>query len=963
MGPPRRRVFVTGVATAITGGPSTRGAGDSSMTIEDHDQTRRTLRKAVASKGAPAVACLLASAMACAQTPDYQGQVCLIEEDLVRFTLETGDDAINVLLYPDPPGGGWYMDRIEPGRFVRDMSIPDAMTESIRFSLIIQNPAQYAYPDHVVHLDAGCVTFHRDDVMPPPPRGFDHEFIHEGDDLLITFESFPGDGQIPPTSEVDLRYRVGGGELITLAMSPEDQDRFRAEVPDVPAGANVQYWFAQKVGEQAVDSCLFARTAGTTEEVDPVFPLTARTAGRFRDRHPNEWRFDHYVENYAGGKFFEIVLTDHGNSLDVKVVADETSGPERVDFKYYIQSNPGEMCDRPLTAFNLVMERDPVQGHVFRQQIPDITPGQIIEFDFTHIGVPNPEGGIFQYYTEYFYYHSGTGRFGTAQSNPRATAAGDASIETVSAPRFAFAQHANNLSAEELGRFMEGKVRFETDHRDGLVKNFPTTFDCCSGPIGYVLDPSPHARIDELGPKFNAASCIACHMMDGRGATPTGEEVSLSSLVMQFSLGSDEVDGSPVPHPFYGRQFDTDARPGTEPEGRLTVEYEFITGSFDDGTPYELRRPSYIFHETSFGSPGTNLPDAGGTRGYQGVVQSSPRIAPMLAGAGLLEAVDEAAILALADPSDNDGNGVSGRANWVHDLVTGESALGRFGWKASQPGLLQQTAVAYQRDLGLSSPWTPGHDCGVEDPDCPDGPSTELTANDVSLVAEYVGGLTLPSRRNHEDPEAIIGMQLFKEANCQACHVPELRTRADHEIKAYRNQLIQPFTDLLLHDMGPELADGFEDFAADGNEWRTPPLWGAEFVGHVLGTPDECTDPYSAELAPNYLHDGRARSLMEAILWHGGEAAQSRDTVLAMSADERDALLKYVAYPFADPWLDPGQATPCTGDISMDGRVDGRDLVHLLGQWGGPGTADLDSNGVVEGEDLTILLGNWGACD
>ena len=912
--------------------------------------------------GLASICTLMASAIAGAQTPDYQGEVCLTGADQVRFTLETEAAAVNVLLYPDRPGGGWYMDRIAPGRFVRDLTIPDAAIGTIRFNLLIQNPAQYAYPNHEVQLADGCVDFHRDDVMPPPPRGFDQEVVHEGETLRFSFEAFPGDGVIPPTSAVDLRYRIDDGELISIAMNSTDQTRYEAEVAGVTTGSAVQYWFAQQIGEQAVDSVLFHRTAGDDTETEIAFPLTARTAGRFRDRHPNEWRFDHYVENYAGGKIFEIVITDHGNSLDVKVVTDIDSGPERVDFKYYIQSNPGEMCDRPLTAINLVMEQDPSQTHVFRQRIPDITPGQIIEFDFTHIGVPNPNGGTFQYYTEYFYYHSGTGRFGTARSNPRANAAGDASIDIVSAPRFGFAQHANNLTAEELGRFMEGKVRFETDHRDGLIKNFPTTFDCCSGPIGYVLDPSPHARIDELGPKFNATSCIGCHMMDGRGATPTGEEVNLSSLVMQLSLGGNEDDGSPIPHPFYGRQFDTDARTGSQSEGRLTVEYELIQGEFEDGTPYELRKPTYVFHETAFGSPGSNLPDVDGSSGYQGMVQSSPRIAPMLAGVGLLEAVDEASILALEDADDEDGDGISGRANWVHDLVTDEVALGRFGWKASQPGLLQQTAIAYQRDLGLTSAWTSNHDCGEQDPDCPDGISLELSAQDVSLVAEYVAGLTLPPRRNHEDPEAIIGMQLFKEANCQACHVPELRTRDDHEMLAYRDQVIQPFTDLLLHDMGPDLADGFDEFGANGREWRTPPLWGAGYVGHVLGTPEECTDPYSADLAPNYLHDGRARSLLEAILWHGGEAADARDAVIAMNQDERAALLKYVAYPFADPFLAPDESPICTGDIDRDGQVNGTDLVYLLGQWGGTGEYDLDGNGIVDGEDLTLLLAGWGAC-
>ena len=509
---------------------------------------------------------------------------------------------------------------------------------------------------------------------------------------------------------------------------------------------------------------------------------------------------------------------------------------------------------------------------------------------------------------------------------------------------------------------MAGKVRFETDHLDGLVKNFPTQFDCCSGPIGYVLDPSPHARPSDLGPKFSAPSCIACHMMDGRGATPTGFETTLTSLVVQLAIDGTDPNGGPAPHPHYGRQFDTSSSTGDATEGRVTVDYEEIIGTFQDGTTYSLRKPVYSFRDTSYGSPGTNLPDADSTPGYEGNVYYSPRIAPMLAGTGLLEAVDETEVLSLADPEDLDGDGISGRPNWVHDLVTGEMALGRFGWKAGQPGLLQQTAVAYQRDIGLTSPWTPEHDCGSSDEDCPDQNEPELAASDVSLVASYVEGLTVPARRNHENPEAVIGMQLFKQANCQACHTPRLRTRSDHELLAYRDQMIEPFTDLLLHDMGPELADGFTEFAAGGTEWRTAPLWGAEFVGHVLGVPDECTDPYSGTLAPNYLHDGRARSLMEAILWHGGEAEPSRNAVLAMNQEERSALLSYVAYPFDDPSLHDTALSGCPADLDGDGIIGGSDLSRLLTQWGVSGEGDLNSDGVVNGSDLTLLLSSWGAC-
>ncbi len=897
--------------------------------------------------------------VASAQTPNYQGQACRVAPDRVRLELETDDSVTAVLVYPTPPGGGWWLDREAVGRFSREFQVP--VGGPFAFTILMQNPQQYVYPEHRLEVDDGCVTFVRDDVMSPPPRGFRHELTEEESGVRVDFEASDGDLIIPGTVSVDLRYRLNGGDLVRLAMEPFGERSFSALVPEASKGDRIEYWFAQRVGSQPVDSVLHDRVVGRAADV-PVYPLVARAAGRFRDRHPNEWRFDHFVENYAGGKTFEIVIVDHGHTLELEVVTEVSGGPERVDFKYYIQSNPQEMCDRPLTAINLVMDPVPGREGTFRQRIPDITPGQIIEFDFTHIGVPNPAGGTFQYYTEYFYYHAGKGRFGIGEANPRAIAGGDASVPLVTAPRFAFAQHANNLSKAELDRFMEGKVRFETDHVDGLIKNLPTTFDCCSGPIGYLLDQSPHARQDALGPSFAAASCIDCHSMDGRGATPTGNESTLSSLVVQLAVEGVGSDGGPRPHPYYGRQFDTRAREGGRPEGRVTVSYEEVPGVFDDGTPYSLRRPIYAFHDTSHGSPGANLPDSAGTSGYPGLVRHSPRIAPILAGTGLLEAVEDAVILGLADPDDTDGDGISGRVNWVRDSVTGEPAVGRFGWKAGQPSLLQQTAIAYQRDLGLTSPFATEHDCGVESDDCPEGDAPELAAEDVFLVASYVEALAVPARRNHEDPEAIFGLEMFKRANCQGCHVPTLRTRANHHLAGYRDQVIEPFTDLLLHDMGPGLADGFEEYGAGGSEWRTAPLWGAEFVGHALGRPETCADPYSAVLAPNYLHDGRARSLMEAILWHGGEAETSRRAVLAMNRSERDALLRYLAYPFADPSFESSASSPCHADLDGDGLVGGADLSELLVHWGMNGKGDLDGNGRVDGADLSLLLLAWGAC-
>jgi CxxC motif-containing protein (DUF1111 family) len=236
---------------------------------------------------------------------------------------------------------------------------------------------------------------------------------------------------------------------------------------------------------------------------------------------------------------------------------------------------------------------------------------------------------------------------------------------------------------------------------------------------------------------------------------------------------------------------------------------------------------------------------------------------------GLIEAVPEADILALADPEDRDGNGISGRPNYVWNVQQQADTLGRFGWKANQPTLLQQTASAYANDMGVSNPLFPDHD-GNQDID------DEI----VELATLYVQTLAVPGRTALDNPQVQRGERLFTQANCTACHIPQLRT-GSHEIPALANQTIHPYTDILLHDMGPELADHRPDFQASGNEWRTTPLWGLGLVQTVL--------PYSG-----YLHDGRARSLEEAILWHGGEAEASKEVFRQMNPDDRSALIQFL---------------------------------------------------------------------
>ena len=519
------------------------------------------------------------------------------------------------------------------------------------------------------------------------------------------------------------------------------------------------------------------------------------------------------------------------------------------------------------------------------------------------------------------------------------------------------------MTREQIEAFLEAKPPFETDFETAKLLNEPNRFDCCSGPLGVVYRDSPMFREDVLGPRYSATSCVRCHIQDGRGRFPEPGG-DLHSVVVALGIPGSGPNGEPLAHPLYGNQFDVDAVEGSQPEGRVSVDWEFIDGAFDDGTPYQLRRPIYTFRDTAYGSIGTNVPDEFSTPGYEGVAVVSARMTPMLTGVGLLGAVTESAILANLDPNDSDGDGISGRRNIVWDRTLGAHVTGRFGWKAGQPSLIQQAAKAFNHDMGMTNPVYPLVDCGESQPGCETTPAApEVGGAELSLVAEYLHGLTPPPRVNYEDPDAISGMYLFKEANCSACHVPSLETNQSDPIATYRGQAIEAFTDLLLHDMGEELADGREEFAASPREWRTAPLWALGYVKYALGYPEHCEDPWSGGAEPNFLHDGRARSIMEAILWHGGEAAASRDHVLAMNASERQALVRYVEYPFNDPIFQEGDPGSCPADLSGDGVVDGIDLGLMLGDWANNGPGDISGDGVVNGQDMGMLLSAWGACN
>ena len=375
---------------------------------------------------------------------------------------------------------------------------------------------------------------------------------------------------------------------------------------------------------------------------------------------------------------------------------------------------------------------------------------------------------------------------------------------------------------------------------------------------------------DGLGPLFINANCTACHVRDGRGTAPLTATDPVQML-FRLSLPGQDAHGGPQPVPGFGDQLQNRAIVGTDPEGQLSIEYVEQLRTLADGLSVSLRQPTYRVD-----APYQPLP--------AGVLLSS-RVAPPVFGLGLLEAVSEADIVALADENDANGDGISGRPNYVWDVAAQTPRLGRFGWKANQPSLRQQTAAAYNGDMGITTrlfPLEPAAGQSQAGNQPPGNAATDVADAELANATFYVQTLGVPARRDVGNDQVKAGKSLFVAAKCASCHVPRLATSPAAGLPAETaGQTIYPYTDLLLHDMGAGLADNRPDFRASGSEWRTPPLWGIGLSEVVNGH-------------STFLHDGRARSLTEAILWHGGEAQASADAVSRMSAADRAKLLAFL---------------------------------------------------------------------
>ena len=481
--------------------------------------------------------------------------------------------------------------------------------------------------------------------------------------------------------------------------------------------------------------------------------------------------------------------------------------------------------------------------------------------------------------------------------------------------RDAFSQPSANLSFEERAKFAIG---------NGLFRRL------------WVTAPSSTRSADGLGPLYNARACQRCHLKDGRGHPPSGPGDSAVSMLIRLSVpprtGAERARlasgrEAVIPEPTYGAQLQDVAIPGHPAEGRIRITHVPHEVTLAGGATTRLAEPRYAIVDPGYGPLDPR-------------VMTSPRVAPPMIGLGLLEAIAESDVIARADPGDADGDGISGRARRVWSPANGQMMLGRFGWKAGTATVVDQSAAAMSGDIGVSSPLAPApwgecterqrtcrtalHGAGAS-PDPEAGADTDTDADSdrfeapaavMDAIVFYSRHLAVPARRGEDDPAVLTGKALFYRAGCTGCHTPKHATRTDWPIEPLAGQLIWPYTDLLVHDMGDGLADGrpegggpeggdpeggdpegdhpegngFEGNpvgggdsggGASGREWRTAPLWGIGLTEVVNGH-------------TRFLHDGRARNLVEAILWHGGEAEAARDAFRAMPKAERDLLLAFL---------------------------------------------------------------------
>ena len=434
-------------------------------------------------------------------------------------------------------------------------------------------------------------------------------------------------------------------------------------------------------------------------------------------------------------------------------------------------------------------------------------------------------------------------------------------------PQEVYRQPVAGLTAKQMQVFLHGERVFTNFWMAVNNPVIPLVWD--------LSQPGPAGGEWGLGPMFLATNCAACHLNAGRGRALDNSTSLAVQHVLRISLPGEGPHGSPKPDPHYGtdiQMFDTVTRKDPEAragEAEVYIDWTAKEFSFPDGETLALRQPKVRIEKLNFG------PLADG-------VMMSLRNSQAMVGMGYLEAIAEKDILQVAQQQK--AQGLNGRPNYVRDDINKKQAMGRFGWKANQPSIRQQIAAAFSADIGVTSSLYPLTECTPVQHECLaaiKAPKPELRPELWNALTFWTQALAVPERRDTDKPEVQRGEALFTSSGCAMCHVPEWRTGKYAAVPSISNQRIRPYTDLLLHDMGPDLADGRPDFKAGGSDWRTPPLWGIGLSKQVSAS-------------TSFLHDGRARNLLEAVVWHGGEAKASRDKFTALPAEQRKDLITFL---------------------------------------------------------------------
>jgi CxxC motif-containing protein (DUF1111 family) len=737
----------------------------------------------------------------------------------------------------------------------------------------------------------------------------------------------PPDAAVPPDFSADgyqalswadpqpsTQYTLADGTLVTR-VGGRTRDRHAREQPEVPGTGDPYLTFAPHYFERRTHEVTIYENVSPTNPANRILTIVVR---------PQWWQYGtNFRHSYIGRRD-----TDPNGPAAVALYGDN-GGMKRLPPGMLPR---GQELKTPLAEYAALPE-DPNDNYDTDLAVPpkdgefvlvkqittsaslrrELRPGDLLEFELG-IFLAGKQGdalGRFNYYSDVMVYKVGTPGVQPwfrgpccdsslipwdSRALPLEAQAGGRMMtlqeDTSNQPEMNFLQAGTNIAGINIQPFVEGRRLFHTSFLTGSHNEAgnPTLFGSQAG---------------KAGPRFQQPACISCHAANGKSSPGIG--LALNTMVVL--TGDSDANGKVVTDARFGGRLSqglvTEA--GKTYDGRQAVlkiaGYDETTGQYADGTSYTLQKPRHALSDLA-GKP-LDLP-----------ARMSVRTAPHLAGMGLLESVPEAQLEALAAASRNDPDDTIGKLQIVPDPVEpGVRRVGRFGWRGTSATVTQQTAMALNADMGVTTTLLPKHICGQaaagEDCRAGDAKGPELGDADLDLLVRYTSLLAVPPARHFagEQPlgihaEKILaqtpaetaaqaqaetalqervlrGGELFTQARCVACHTAVLTTGGAHRFAELRHQTIRPYTDLLLHDLGPELADTYPQGVASAQEWRTAPLWG-------LGLLD------SIDTKVRYLHDGRARTLEEAVLWHGGQGKASRDRFKAMSADDRRKLVDFL---------------------------------------------------------------------